>query len=523
MQESLCYKPEKVQIFDTTLRDGLQACQLNVFPYERLEIAKDLVELGVDVIEAGFATSSPGNYRTVKLIAKELGTNATICSLAKTDHKDIEDAARALEPAGHKRIHTFIATSDIHIEHKLRSTREAVLEKTVSAVEKAKQYTDDVEFSLEDFGRTDPTYAILIANAAIQAGATTINLPDTVGYLQPDQYFTMIRNIIDNCPPAIFSVHTHNDLGNATANTIAGLRAGARQAEVAMNNIGERAGNAALEEVVANLATCDIRDHNGIPLYTDINTVHTKTTSRNVERTTKLPVQATKPIVGANAFAHSSGIHQSGMLRNTQTYEIMKPEEWGVEGKIGHNAQSGRAGTREHYKKMGITLSDGELAQTTERLKTIADEVRYIDDADFIRALHTDEITDKYKLVFHQTIRQPDCIGTVVKLQVDNEIKTEYAEGNGPVDAAVKAIKQIIHKDYTINDFAVIAEGGGSDAPGGSRAIVSKNGWEVFGHGDSTDIDASGIKAYIEGCNRLNYIEEYFSKQQPVKHYKRVL
>ncbi|MFO7710901.1 MAG: alpha-isopropylmalate synthase regulatory domain-containing protein, partial [Candidatus Woesearchaeota archaeon] len=422
---------------------------------------------------------------------------------------EIEEAARAIEPAEKKRIHTFIATSDIHIEKKLTSTREKVMEKAVSAIEKARQYVDEVQFSLEDYTRTDPSFAREIAQAAINAGASIINLPDTVGYAQPDEYAGMIRHTIEGCSPAIWSVHTHNDLGNATANTIAGLRAGARQAEVTLNNIGERAGNAALEEIVANLRTRQIKDNDTI-LYTNIDPTHITAASKNLEYTTRMKVQPTKAIVGSNAFAHSSGIHQAGVLNDSMTYEIMDPADYGATSRLGHGAQSGKNGARERYRRIGIDLSEDELATANENLKAICDEVRYTDDADFIRALNGKDVSERYKLISEHSVPVEENIGSVIKLQVDDTVMTNYAEGNGPVDAAVNAIKGIINKEYMIKDFTIAAEGNGSNSCGNARAIVTKNGWEVIGIGEHNSIVTSGIEAYIQGCNRLDFIESYF-------------
>ena len=517
-------KHENVLIFDTTLRDGLQPVERNIFPYERLDIARNLAAMGVDIIEAGFPCSSAGNSRSVELIAQEVGTKdgPVIAGLSRANVSDIQAAAKAVEEAYKPRIHTFIATSDIHIEHKFGKDRDWVIEQTDRSVREARKYVDDVQFSLEDFGRSDPDFSYQVVRQAIAAGAGTINLPDTVGYMMPEEYGSRIRDIIERARgdgyDAVFAVHTHNDLGLATANTLAGLQAGARQAEVAVNGIGERAGNSSLEEIVAVLRTRPIDDRDGVRLDTEVDTSYMGQVSSQVASYTDMQVQPNKAVIGKNAFAHSSGIHQHGFLRERETYEIMKPEDYGMSSYVGQSAQSGRAGHKDRFDRIGVAFdSEEDFHAASARYTDIADSVRKTDDADFIRAVTGDEeVPVHYQLAtYHPVIEsssgEESLVGVVVKLYEGDTMHKAFEEGNGQVDAAVTAIKGIIGREYTIQDFHVGAGGAGSDASGGAEVVVTKNGWEVTGHGQSTDIVKSGIQAYIDGCNRLRYIDEYFA------------
>ena len=504
-------KENRIIIFDTTLRDGEQASGFHMFPDEKIQIAKQLAKLGVDVIEAGFAASSSGDFQAIYDIAKEVGTKdgPIICSLARAVEGDIDAAARALEPAVKKRIHTFIATSDIHITEKLKKTREWVLEQTISAVKKARSYVEDVEFSCEDFGRSDLDYVVEVVSGAIRAGAGTINLPDTVGYLTPGEEYQKIKYVIDKIRErnldAIFSVHNHNDLGLASANSIAAINAGARQIECTINGIGERAGNTALEEIVAILNTRGIGKSN-------VKNELIGETSRLVSEITGVYPQPNKAVVGENAFSHEAGIHLHGVQNNALTYEIMKPEDYGMKSKRTLGPRSGRNALIKRYGELGIKLNEQEIEDAYNNFINIADKKKLIDDADVISAIKNEKISDFYSLVSYYPVMEKDAMGMTIKIKVGSEIKTEYAEGNGQVDAAINAIKKIISVNYGLVDFKSESEGNGSDAIGFTKIIVSKNGWKVMGRDESTDIVRSAINAYIDGCNRIRYLDEYFSK-----------
>ena len=511
----------RIIVFDTTLRDGLQAAR-NVLAEDRMKIAYALKDLGVDVIEAGFPAASREIYNSVHDIAQNVGTKdgPIICGLSRIAEGDIKKAAEAIEPAYNKRIHTFIATSDLHIKHKFNSSRKEIMERAVKGVSYAKKFSDDVQFSLEDFGRTDDDYAINLIEKVISAGATTINLPDTVGYLKPDRFHEKVKYVIDGVRSmnidATFSVHTHNDRGLATATTIAGLEAGARQAEVTINGIGERAGNAALEELVFNIHRGDICDGSGKKLYVEINSGKIGPASRQVSEITDMVVQPNKAVVGNNAFFHSSGIHQDGMLKNRDTYEIAKPMDYGMESVLGYNGQSGRKAIIHKYKSLGIDINnqDNENNNFDEIANTFfeitGNAMKKPDDADFIRAYHKgEEIPKHYSLKsYHPIVGVEDKIGVVVNFMEGETLRQEYAEGNGQVDAAINAIKKIVFPETKITEFNVAAGGPGSYAEGYANSTLKKNGWEIRGQGRSTDIVNSGIEAFLDGCNRLKYIQE---------------
>ena len=549
---------ERIIIFDTTLRDGEQASGFHMFPEEKLEIAKQLARLGVDVIEAGFAVSSPGDFEAIQKIASEVGTEngPIICSLARAVDGDIETAARALDKAKRKRIHTFIATSDIHIDGKFRKTREWVIEQATRAIKKAREYVEDVEFSCEDFGRTDKDYTVEIVCEAIKAGASTINLPDTVGWLTPSEEYEKLKYVIDNVRArgfdAVFSVHNHNDFGMATATTIEGLRAGARQAEVTINGIGERAGNTSLEEVVAVIKTRKLFQCN-------IDTKLIGETSRLVSNFTGIEPQPNKAIVGKNAFSHEAGIHQDGVKKNANTYETMDPKDYGVESIITFGPRSGRNALKAKYESLGIKLNDAEFQNAVRLFTSIADGLKESDDADIIRSVCGQEIEKYYQFdCFVPSVGK--VYGGVLKLKVGEEIIEEYSEGNGQIDAAFKAIKKIIGENYELADFKVKSKGKGSDALGitqlkikklpsgnfclrensigfsrpeksikdfsGSKSDtassgalnpdleISRDGWYVLGNGGSCDVVTSAIEAFVDGCNRMRYLEKYFARKK---------
>ena len=435
---------DRLFIFDTTLRDGEQVpgCQLNTV--EKIQVAKQLEALGVDVIEAGFPISSPGDFNSVIEISKAV-TWPTICALTRAVEKDIDVAADALKFAKHKRIHTGIGTSDSHIKYKFNSTREEIIERAVAAVKYARRYVDDVEFYAEDAGRTDNEYLARVVEAVIKAGATVVNIPDTTGYCLPEEYGAKIKYLVDHVDgidKAIISTHCHNDLGMATANTISGVLNGARQVEVTINGIGERAGNTSLEEV-AMIVKC----HNDINIQTNINTQKIYPTSRMVSSLMNMPVQPNKAIVGRNAFAHSSGIHQDGVLKNVQTYEIIDPKDVGIDDNaIVLTARSGRAALKHHLHVLGVELEQDKLDKVYEDFLKLADKKKDITDDDILVLAGADRsVNNHIKLDYLQVtsgvgVRSVASLG----LNIAGEHFEAAASGNGPVDAAIKALKKII-------------------------------------------------------------------------------
>jgi 2-isopropylmalate synthase len=508
-----------VIIFDTTLRDGEQSPGATLTSTEKLEIAQQLARLGVDVIEAGFPAASPDDLLSVQRIARVVGSAAAgempgrvpiICGLARAVGSDIDAAWKAVQDAQKPRIHTFIATSDIHLEHKLRMTREQVVARTREMVAYAKAYCDDVEFSPEDAGRSDPTFLYEVLGVAIEAGATTLNIPDTVGYTTPDEFEALIRGIIAHTPgieDVVVSVHCHNDLGLATANTLVGLEAGARQAEVTINGIGERAGNTALEEVVMALYTRE-------PFYgldTNIETTQISRTSRLVSHYTGLPVQPNKAIVGANAFAHEAGIHQDGMLKHHTTYEIMRPETVGVmQSELVLGKHSGRHAFRSRLTEMGYEMDDEQVDQAFARFKELADKKKTVTDAD-LQALITDlffRSREVYQLVDLQVVcgRSGMPTSTVMLIGPNGEEIVHAAVGTGPVDACYQAIDAIVQTPNTLLEYNVHAITEGIDAQGEVtvRLISEGNGERVVGgYGADTDIIVASAKAYLGALNRL--------------------
>jgi len=516
-----------VKIFDTTLRDGEQSPGATMTAAEKLEVARALARMGVDVIEAGFPAASPDDLEAVRRIAIEVGNSSDgspvpiICGLARTTQGDIDKAWEAVREAAHPRIHTFIATSDIHMQYKLKMERAQVLEKVRSMVAYARSLCDDVEYSPEDAGRSDPEFLYQVLEVAIQAGATTLNIPDTVGYTMPDEFGALIAGIIKNTPgidKCVVSVHCHNDLGLATANTLAGLRAGARQAEVTINGIGERAGNTALEEVVMSLfARRQLLD-----LTTHIDTTQLTRVSKLVSNYTSMSVQPNKAIVGANAFAHEAGIHQDGMLKNNLTYEIMRPETVGVtQSKLVLGKHSGRHALKERLVSMGYSLDEDALNKIFERFKVLADKKKTITDAD-IEALISDEIYPP-KIIYTLDGLQVAC-GTMglppatVRLLGPDGGKHIYAAiGTGPVDAAFKAIDAIVEEPSTLVEFVIHAITEGIDAQGEVTVRIaaehlpatkdaqkeSERITTFGGYGADTDIIVAATKAYLSALNKL--------------------
>ncbi len=494
---------DRLYVFDTTLRDGEQVpgCQLNTI--EKIEVAKALEELGVDVIEAGFPISSPGDFNSVIEISKAV-TWPTICALTRAVQKDIEVAADALRFAKHKRIHTGIGTSDYHIKHKFNSTREEIIERAVAAVKYARRFVDDVEFYAEDAGRSDNEYLARVVEAVIKAGATVVNIPDTTGYCLPDEYGRKIKYLIDNVrgvENAILSTHCHNDLGMATANTIAGVMNGARQVEVTINGIGERAGNTSLEEVAMIL-----KSHKDIGIDTNINTKKIYGISRMVSSLMNMPVQPNKAIVGRNAFAHSSGIHQDGVLKNRESYEIIDPVDVGVdENSIVLTARSGRAALKHRLELLGVTLDKEKLDAAYEDFLKLADKKKDLNDDDVLMLVGKErQESGRIKLEYLQVSSGVGIRPVAsVCLNIAGEPFEAASSGNGPVDAAIKAVKQIIRRQTTVKEFLIQAITKGSDDVGKVHMQVEYEGSVYYGFGANTDIIAASVEAYIDAINKF--------------------
>ena len=494
---------DRLYFFDTTLRDGEQVtgCQLNTV--EKIQVAKQLEALGVDVIEAGFPISSPGDFNSVVEISKAV-TWPTICALTRAIERDIDVAAQALRFAKRKRIHTGIGTSDAHIRYKFNSSREEIIERAVSAVRYARRYVDDVEFYAEDAGRTDNEFLARVVEAVITAGATVVNIPDTTGYCLPSEYGAKIKYLmehVDNIDQAILSTHCHNDLGLATANTIAGVLNGARQVEVTMNGIGERAGNTALEEVAMIL-----KSHKSLNIDTNINTNKIYPTSRIVSSLMNMPVQPNKAIVGRNAFAHSSGIHQDGVLKNVQTYEIIDPKDVGIDDNaIVLTARSGRAALKHRLHVLGVELDQDKLDKVYEDFLKLADKKKDISDDDILVLAGADRNDNHHiKLEFLQVtsgvgVRSVASLG----LNISGEKFEAAASGNGPVDAAIKALRKIIDRHMELKEFTIQAISKGSDDMGKVHMQVEYDGQMYYGFGANTDIIAASVEAYIDCINNF--------------------
>jgi len=497
---------DRLFIFDTTLRDGEQVpgCQLNTV--EKIQVAKQLEQLGVDVIEAGFPISSPGDFNSVIEISKAV-TWPTICALTRAVQKDIDVAAESLQYAKHKRIHTGIGTSDSHIKYKFNSNREEIIERAVAAVKYAKKYVEDVEFYAEDAGRTDNEYLARVIEAVVKAGATVCNIPDTTGYCLPSEYGEKIKYLMEHVDglsagKAILSTHCHNDLGMATANTMSGVLNGARQAEVTINGIGERAGNTSLEEI-AMILKC----HKGIGIDTNINTTKIYPTSRMVSSLMNMPVQPNKAVVGRNAFAHSSGIHQDGVLKNVGTYEIMNPKDVGLDdNSIVLTARSGRAALKYRLEVLGVKVADEEkLDALYKDFLQLADKKKEVNDDDILMLAGADRAeSHAVKLDFLQVttgmgVRSVASIG----LDISGQKFEEAATGNGPVDAAISALKKIIQKQMTLKEFTIQAISKGSDDTGKVHMQVEYNGNLYYGFGANTDIVTASVEAYIDCINKF--------------------
>ncbi|AVR89404.1 2-isopropylmalate synthase [Thauera aromatica] len=494
-------------IFDTTLRDGEQSPGASMTREEKLRIARQLERMRVDVIEAGFAAASNGDFEAVRAIAEAV-RESTVCSLARANENDIRRSGEAIRPAARGRIHTFIATSPIHMEKKLRMTPDQVVEQAVKAIGWAREYTDDVEFSAEDAGRSEIDFLVRIFEAVIRAGAKTINVPDTVGYNVPEQYAATIRTLIERVPNAdqvVWSVHCHNDLGLAVANSLAAVRAGARQVECTINGLGERAGNASLEEIVMAVRTrADV-----FPVDTRIDTTQIVPASKLVSQITGYPVQPNKAIVGANAFAHESGIHQDGVLKHRETYEIMRAEDvgWGA-NKLVLGKHSGRNAFRARLQELGIDIGGEEhLNHAFTRFKELADKKLEIFDEDLHALMSDEEVTpetERYRLVsscFHsETGEKPRA---EITLAIDGIERRTQAEGSGPVDAAFKAIEAVAASSSELLLYSVNAITTGTDAQGEVTVRLSRNGRVMDGQGADTDIIVASAKAYLNALNKL--------------------
>lgn len=497
---------DRIIIFDTTLRDGEQSPGCSMTLDEKLRMARVLDEMGVDVIEAGFPIASQGDWESVHEISKQL-KNAVACGLSRATKKDIDAAGEALKPARAKRIHTFISTSPLHMKYKLQMTPEAVLEAIAESVTHARGFTDDVEWSAEDGSRTEEDFLCQCVETAIKCGATTINIPDTVGYAVPEEYgalFEMLMNRVPNIDKAILSVHCHNDLGLAVANSLAGVKAGARQIECTINGIGERAGNAALEEVVMAMRT----RADTMPYENNIKTENITKVSRTLATTIGFSVQPNKAIVGANAFAHESGIHQDGMLKNAQTYEIMTPESVGLtRSELVLGKHSGRAALKSKITELGYELGDNAFQDLFKRFKDLADKKKQIFDDDII-ALIEDEVAtehDRIKFVSLQIIAGTKGPQTAdICLIVDGEEKCTKVEGNGPVDAIFKAIRALEpHENATLQLYQVHAVTGGTDAQAEVSVRLEEDGKTVNGSGADKDTLVASARAYIHALNKL--------------------
>jgi 2-isopropylmalate synthase len=502
----------RIQIFDTTLRDGEQSPGVNLMPAEKVEIARQLEDLGVDIIEAGFPASSDGDFQAVKDIAEGV-SGPVVAALARTREADIIRAAQALEGARRARLHVFTSSSPVHLQHMLRKTEDEVLESSVEAVRLARRYVDDVEFSGQDAMRSDLDFVCRLLEAAIEAGATVLNIPDTVGYATPAEFGDLIRQIrskVRGIERVGVSVHCHNDLGLATANTLAGLLAGATQAEVAVNGIGERAGNTALEEIVMTIATRGAE----LGIETGIRTAAIYPTSRLVSRLTGMPVQPNKAIVGRNAFAHESGIHQDGVLKEPSTYEIMRAEDVGLDSNsLVLGKHSGRHAFRVRLRHLGYDLTDQDTEELFRRFKVLTDRKKDITDED-VRALAEDRLLagdDTYSLDGFHVSSTAGALATatvLVRTYGDAATLTEAAVGDGPVDALCRALSRATQLEGELVHYSLRSVGEGTDAQGEVYCQVRTNeGRTVLGHGVSTDVLEASARAYLDALNKAARVQ----------------
>ncbi len=496
---------DRVLIFDTTLRDGEQSPGASMTLNEKIKVAALLDEMGVDIIEAGFPIASNGDFEAVSEISK-IVENAVVCGLARASNKDIDRAAEAVKPAKQSRIHTFISTSPVHMKYKLQMEPEQVFDAVVASVTRARNYTDNVEWSAEDGTRTEQDFLCRCVEAAIKAGATTINIPDTVGYTMPDEYIALLNMLQERVPGAddvIFSTHCHNDLGMAVANSLAGAMAGARQIECTINGLGERAGNAALEEVVMAINTrSDI-----LPFTTGVNPEYITRASKLVAAVAAFPVQYNKAIVGKNAFAHESGIHQDGMLKNTETYEIMTPESVGLkESSLVMGKHSGRHAFGNKLEELGYELGDNAFQDAFQRFKDLADKKKHVYDEDII-ALVDDGLAKSDERIKFLSLRviagSEGPQEATLSLEVDGEVGTHTATGDGPVDASFNAIKALFEHSATLELYQVHAVTAGTDAQAEVSVRLEEHGKTVTGRGADTDTLVASVRAYVSALNKL--------------------
>ena len=500
---------DRIIIFDTSLRDGEQAPGFSMNTQEKLEMARQLARLNVDVIEAGFPISSDEDFEAVREVARQVGTlegAPIICGLSRVGLGDIDRAWEAVKYARRSRIHTFVATSDIHLKYKLRKSRAEVLKAAVEAVKHARAYCEDVEFSPEDASRTDFDYMCEVLEAVIDAGARTINIPDTVGYAIPEEWFNRIMKIrehVKNSSKAVLSVHCHNDLGQAVANSLAAIRAGARQIECTINGIGERAGNASLEEIVMALKT----RKDFFEIDTQVRTEEIFKSSRLLSSITGVHVQPNKAIVGENAFAHEAGIHQDGVLKEKLTYEIMKPEDIGrAANKLVMGKHSGRAALAARLRELGFELDEGELGKAFKRFKDLADKKKEIFDDDLISIVKDEiaQVPETYTLDYLHMISGTGIIpSATVRLKKDTEVFQDSGVGDGPVDAVLNAIDAITGLKGKLQDYQLRAVTSGKDAIGEVSVRVDFDGTVVPGKGSSTDVIEASARAYVNALNRL--------------------
>jgi len=497
-----------IQIFDTTLRDGEQSPGASMNTAEKIEIARQLVRLGVDVIEAGFPISSPGDFESVRKIGQEVGDAAVVCGLSRAIAKDIEVAADALKTSKRPRIHTGIGVSESHLQHKLRISREEALERATAAVKLARTFVGDVEFYAEDAGRAEPSFLYRMIDTVIKAGATVVNIPDTTGYTYPEEYGALIRGLMENVSGignVIVSVHCHNDLGMATANALAGVKNGARQVECTVNGIGERAGNTAMEEVVMALRQRSAY----FGADTNINAKELIRTSRLVSSITGIVIQPNKAIVGANAFAHSSGIHQDGVLKERSTYEIIDPADVGAGGSsIVLTARSGRHALRHRIGELGSDLPDAEFEKVYTAFLSLADKKKEVYDED-IEALISDKIKHIAEVYALHSVRAESGTGitptATVEMTVDGKTVNQTGTGDGPVDAVYRTIAAITGTKSRLDAYLVKGITGGTDALGEVTVKVEEGGKKVAGHGADTDIIVASARAYVNALNKLEY------------------
>ncbi|MBN2827306.1 MAG: 2-isopropylmalate synthase [Tissierellales bacterium] len=499
-----------IRIFDTTLRDGEQSpgCSMNL--KEKLQMAKQLERMKVDIIEAGFAAASPGDLNAIKEIASII-TNSTVASLARTDKGDIDKAYESIREAVSPRIHTFIATSPIHMSYKLKMAPEDVIDKAEEMVKHAKKYVSDIEFSAEDATRSEIDFLSKIFTRVIRAGATTINIPDTVGYTTPDEYYEFLMALRNQCPAldkVVISVHCHNDLGLGVANSLAAIRAGATQIECAVNGIGERAGNAALEEIVMAINTR--RDRYDYRFNVD--TTQIMRSSELLTSITGVKVQPNKAIVGANAFAHESGIHQHGVLNNKSTYEIMTPESIGLsQNKLVLGKHSGRHAFNDKLVTMGYKLSQDELNEAFAKFKEIADKKKEVYDRDLDAIVSRQKMAVKDTFVLERfVINSGNTITSTASVMIRSEagIIEEVASGDGPIDAAFKAIEKIVGKTLKLEDYSLNSITEGEDALGDATVKLRENGNVYIGRGLSTDVIEASVRAYVNAVNKMIEQEE---------------